>query len=107
MALANYNIPSNNRELQPDGKDRGGFPYYNIPSNNRELQPTKHKEQPTDNYNIPSNNRELQHTLSDAINLFIITYQVITGNYSQRFPLAGVRFIITYQVITGNYSLFR
>ena len=34
----------------------------------------------------------------------IITYQVITGNYSC-YPLwDGFRTIITYQVITGNYS---
>ena len=34
----------------------------------------------------------------------IITYQVITGNYSAIFFYErGVR-IITYQVITGNYS---
>ena len=35
----------------------------------------------------------------------IITYQVITGNYSEtREAIQGVN-IITYQVITGNYSL--
>ena len=55
-------------------------------------------------YNIPSNNRELQHSLSDAIDLFIITYQVITGNYSRTYLLRYVNIIITYQVITGNYS---
>ena len=55
-------------------------------------------------YNIPSNNRELQHTLSDAINLFIITYQVITGNYSGHVSDLRKGVIITYQVITGNYS---
>ena len=33
-------------------------------------------------YNIPSNNRELQRT-DNMLSLFsIITYQVITGNYS-------------------------
>ena len=34
----------------------------------------------------------------------IITYQVITGNYSGRRSLTEKRVIITYQVITGNYS---
>ena len=34
----------------------------------------------------------------------IITYQVITGNYSTSLLKALVLFIITYQVITGNYS---
>ena len=34
----------------------------------------------------------------------IITYQVITGNYSVRTGVVQVQRIITYQVITGNYS---
>ena len=34
----------------------------------------------------------------------IITYQVITGNYSNFFNHFFYTFIITYQVITGNYS---
>ena len=34
------------------------------------------------NYNIPSNNRELQLTEPPISPLIIITYQVITGNYS-------------------------
>ena len=33
-----YNIPSNNRELQHDGIQAGSSTHYNIPSNNRELQ---------------------------------------------------------------------
>ena len=33
---------------------------YNIPSNNRELQPINDKKNEVKNYNIPSNNRELQ-----------------------------------------------
>ena len=33
-------------------------------------------------YNIPSNNRELQRMLGKAQAFLIITYQVITGNYS-------------------------
>ena len=35
-------------------------PYYNIPSNNRELQPQVHTDLIACHYNIPSNNRELQ-----------------------------------------------
>ena len=35
----------------------------------------------------------------------IITYQVITGNYSNADDKNGLTEIITYQVITGNYSL--
>ena len=34
----------------------------------------------------------------------IITYQVITGNYSYRQSCSRSALIITYQVITGNYS---
>ena len=34
----------------------------------------------------------------------IITYQVITGNYSWNAVLQQCSLIITYQVITGNYS---
>ena len=36
----------------------------------------------------------------------IITYQVITGNYSDRMTYRNKEGIITYQVITGNYSGF-
>ena len=36
----------------------------------------------------------------------IITYQVITGNYSPLVAYALRSIIITYQVITGNYSSF-
>ena len=34
----------------------------------------------------------------------IITYQVITGNYSETLKSSIENVIITYQVITGNYS---
>ena len=34
----------------------------------------------------------------------IITYQVITGNYSVTMGEVAEGTIITYQVITGNYS---
>ena len=55
-------------------------------------------------YNIPSNNRELQLPPPVPVTSPIITYQVITGNYSYNmFPLLSL-LIITYQVITGNYS---
>ena len=36
-----YNIPSNNRELQPMTRTTSTPEYYNIPSNNRELQQKK------------------------------------------------------------------
>ena len=55
-----YNIPSNNRELQPTGRSFALSGYYNIPSNNRELQLWFSTMNGTFNYNIPSNNRELQ-----------------------------------------------
>ena len=55
-------------------------------------------------YNIPSNNRELQHPIHYHSILLIITYQVITGNYSRQRQSKFVNTIITYQVITGNYS---
>ena len=55
-------------------------------------------------YNIPSNNRELQRYVRRISYTPIITYQVITGNYSVKRILYKVKRIITYQVITGNYS---
>ena len=65
--------------------DYAGFtvPYYNIPSNNRELQHRRRSYRQRRNYNIPSNNRELQRTRKQAEADNIITYQVITGNYSK------------------------
>ena len=65
--------------------DYAGFtvPYYNIPSNNRELQLPSEVEVWGHNYNIPSNNRELQPFAAAMVLILIITYQVITGNYSQ------------------------
>ena len=56
-------------------------------------------------YNIPSNNRELQLSTELTPNHWIITYQVITGNYSPLVAYALRSIIITYQVITGNYSV--
>ena len=55
-----YNIPSNNRELQHDPTAASGAWYYNIPSNNRELQLIVGSTGIFFHYNIPSNNRELQ-----------------------------------------------
>ena len=56
-------------------------------------------------YNIPSNNRELQPRIERHLQNMIITYQVITGNYSHRSKALCFSGIITYQVITGNYSI--
>ena len=78
----NYNTPSNNRELQHNGTLPQHNLNYNIPSNNRELQPELHLECSLTDYNIPSNNRELQHLVKREVGKGIITYQVITGNYS-------------------------
>ena len=99
-----YNIPSNNRELQPCPIICALSIYYNIPSNNRELQLLRLRQCSCGDYNIPSNNRELQRVWSVKLEFNIITYQVITGNYSQRPQIFQFFFIITYQVITGNYS---
>ena len=101
-----YNIPSNNRELQQKPRRRSTVTHYNIPSNNRELQRWRMIMVTSGNYNIPSNNRELQPQNREIHQFTIITYQVITGNYSlEYFPLYLCT-IITYQVITGNYSTF-
>ena len=101
-----YNIPSNNRELQQKTVIETIKFYYNIPSNNRELQRWRMIMVTSGNYNIPSNNRELQPQNREIHQFTIITYQVITGNYSlEYFPLYLCT-IITYQVITGNYSTF-
>ena len=56
------------------------------------------------NYNIPSNNRELQLEARFKTYSYIITYQVITGNYNRLSNILTSVFIITYQVITGNYN---
>ena len=99
-----YNIPSNNRELQQHSPPHLLIIYYNIPSNNRELQLLTIKIKTKIYYNIPSNNRELQLVHQFLSSYFIITYQVITGNYSFSLFTFSCRLIITYQVITGNYS---
>ena len=67
--------------------DYAGFtvPYYNIPSNNRELQRSCYSYITMYDYNIPSNNRELQLMLTQFLAVLIITYQVITGNYSNAY----------------------
>ena len=77
-----YNIPSNNRELQHNSLVSTSVLNYNIPSNNRELQLWRKSLLQWQNYNIPSNNRELQRFPSIYLKERIITYQVITGNYS-------------------------
>ena len=124
-----YNIPSNNRELQQAIRSKAVIIYYNIPSNNRELQPVPAIQSSALDYNIPSNNRELQHFFrfyfykpyynipsnnrelqrrcNTSLPLQIITYQVITGNYSINRTHWGLFKIITYQVITGNYSFWK
>ena len=86
--------------------DYAGFtvPYYNIPSNNRELQLSVANTIGGIYYNIPSNNRELQLWKKTERKPYIITYQVITGNYSRKQIGVVESLIITYQVITGNYS---
>ena len=81
--------------------------YYNIPSNNRELQQVTPATSKVMDYNIPSNSRELQQKQNGLPGWKIITYQVITGNYSPLSVLLWFHYIITYQVITGNYSLLR
>ena len=72
--------------------DYAGFtvPYYNIPSNNRELQPYAVKCDIPEDYNIPSNNRELQQNIKVGVLSIIITYQVITGNYSYKLHTLGI-----------------
>ena len=80
----NYNIPSNNRELQPSACTFLFNINYNIPSNNRELQQSSVLLIFLSHYNIPSNNRELQQIVRTMWVFMIITYQVITGNYSVR-----------------------
>ena len=77
-----YNIPSNNRELQHGTLNDFKLIDYNIPSNNRELQRYSSGISVSSDYNIPSNNRELQQVRVSQKDIWIITYQVITGNYS-------------------------
>ena len=79
-----YNIPSNNRELQQIPEEVFDSINYNIPSNNRELQRFSNLRMFGYDYNIPSNNRELQLPYIGTVVMNIITYQVITGNYSKR-----------------------
>ncbi len=55
-------------------------------------------------YTIPSDNRELQPRRLDPPEKTIIPYQVITGNYNERWRKDNEIFIIPYQVITGNYN---
>ena len=80
--MCDYNIPSNNRELQHRIRTYMHYLNYNIPSNNRELQLIGSNLRVLYDYNIPSNNRELQPGMRMHCGHSIITYQVITGNYS-------------------------
>ena len=73
-----YNIPSNNRELQPLYGTSSANTNYNIPSNNRELQLGKGISRRLVNYNIPSNNRELQ--LSVALQRLNSHYNIPSNN---------------------------
>ena len=86
--------------------DYAGFtvPYYNIPSNNRELQPggKLHRLLSIITYQVITGNYSCRQY--HLLPFLIITYQVITGNYSARSVVAVRSAIITYQVITGNYS---
>ena len=102
----NYNIPSNNRELQPSLNIHLHLYNYNIPSNNRELQHARHCKAGLQDYNIPSNNRELQLILMQNCNS--IYYNIPSNNreLQQNENRTSIRVIITYQVITGNYSNF-
>ena len=89
--------------------DYAGFtvPYYNIPSNNRELQPVTKIPEISNiiTYQVITGNYSCASMQRRRMS--IITYQVITGNYSSPpTPESAVR-IITYQVITGNYSVRR
>ena len=87
--------------------DYAGFtvPYYNIPSNNRELQLIARFccAFPIITYQVITGNYSVVGKIYNSVN--IITYQVITGNYSRHNYHAFTWKIITYQVITGNYSL--
>ena len=86
--------------------DYAGFtvPYYNIPSNNRELQRfnSTHLKKPIITYQVITGNYSMSAAVGNSC--AIITYQVITGNYSDHARADNLIFIITYQVITGNYS---
>ena len=86
--------------------DYAGFsvPYYNIPSNNRELQPffCFSKVAIIITYQVITGNYNKQR--DGASPILIITYQVITGNYNRCTMSFLMKHIITYQVITGNYN---
>ena len=79
-------------------------PHHIIPSDDRELQHKGLMVYHTEHHIIPSDDRELQ--LADGIitSVPIISYQVMTGNYSMRRESHSAGTIISYQVMTGNYS---
>ena len=78
MYSLNYNIPSNNRELQLCAVSSFPCVDYNIPSNNRELQPSAISSVTDIHYNIPSNNRELQ--LGKGISRRLVNYNIPSNN---------------------------
>ena len=100
----NYNIPSNNRELQPHTSSSAEDTHYNIPSNNRELQLLSLMGWLSHYYNIPSNNRELQ--LQVLLVCLMAYYNIPSNNreLQHKSVRSSTNLIITYQVITGNYS---
>ena len=99
-----YNIPSNNRELQPHTSSSAEDTHYNIPSNNRELQLLSLMGWLSHYYNIPSNNRELQ--LQVLLVCLMAYYNIPSNNreLQHKSVRSSTNLIITYQVITGNYS---
>ena len=103
-SLLDYNIPSNNRELQLSDCSKIWSSHYNIPSNNRELQPHEQSTIRLNDYNIPSNNRELQRF--GFAPLSALDYNIPSNNreLQQKHGIIVIGEIITYQVITGNYS---
>ena len=102
--MADYTIPSDNRELQRVVLEADISHDYTIPSDNRELQLWWGVRKLARNYTIPSDNRELQLDVCKGTSSEIIPYQVITGNYNKWCAQIKFSGIIPYQVITGNYN---
>ena len=100
----NHIIPSDDRELQREVSESARADYHIIPSDDRELQPVLRLMSVVIYHIIPSDDRELQRVLQRRPRLGIISYQVMTGNYSASARVRLPRFIISYQVMTGNYS---
>ena len=77
---------------------------YTIPRNNRELQRLSKSLKDLIDYTIPRNNRELQPSPHRIMQIKIIPYQEIIGNYSPVSCVSTRKEIIPYQEIIGNYS---